>query len=376
VRLEDLVGQSRAVAVLRSAIRRNRVTHAYLFHGPEGVGKSTAALLFAQALNCTNRGGDDGASGCGECDSCRFIAARSHPDVRFLTPVGKRENSVVPIADIRDFLVYDAQLKPVMGGRKIYILDPAERTAPLAIHTVLKVLEEPPPPVVTILVTARPALLPSTIPSRCQQVAFQVAGAAAIEGHLLALGVEPAAASSLATLSGGRVAWAIRAAQRPEVLSARKALLDLCAGTESLGLPAGLRLAEEIKLQAMALARAEAEAESGDDGGDSEDGEDVEDAPSARTPVSSRAVRAELPWCLDVMVSWYRDLLATGQGGQAPLMNPDYQPMLEAAATSLAPRQAERAIEEILETRHSIQRNANVDLALESLAVALLSAGA
>jgi hypothetical protein len=87
-------------------------------------------------------------------------------------------------------------------------------------------------------------------------------------------------------------------------------------------------------------------------------------------------VRAELPWCLDVMVSWYRDLLATGQGGQAPLMNPDYQPMLEAAATSLAPRQAERAIEEILETRHSIQRNANVDLALESLAVALLSAGA
>jgi hypothetical protein len=273
--------------------------------------------------------------------------------------------------------VHDAQLKPVMGGHKIYIVDPAERTAHLAIHTVLKVLEEPPPQVVTILVTSRPALLPSTIPSRCQQVAFQAAGAGAIERHLLALGVEPAAASSLAILSGGRIAWAIRASQRPEVLSARKALLDFCAGMDRVGLPAGLRLAEEIRLQAAALARAKAEPEGGvddADGEDAEDGEDTDGASSARAPVSSRAVRAELPWCLDVMVSWYRDLLAAGQGGQAPLMNPDYQPLVEAAGALLRPRQAEHAIEEILETRRSIQRNANIDLALESLSIALLSA--
>ena len=366
MRLEDLVGQTRAVAVLRSAIRRGRITHAYLFHGPEGVGKSTAALLFAQALNCTNQGTDGGVLACGECTSCQLIAARNHPDVRFLAPAGKHETSVIPIEDIRDFFVYDAQLKPVMGGHKIYIVDPAERTAHLAIHTILRVLEEPPPQVVTILVTSRPALLPSTIPSRCQQVAFQVAGAEAIERHLLALGVEPAAAASLATLSGGRIAWAIRAAQRPEVLSARKALLDLCAGMETVGLPASLRLAEEIKLQALALARAQTEPEAG---------EDAEDAPSERGLSADRALRTELPWCLDVIASWYRDLLAAGQGEGAPLVNPDYQPVLKAAGALFHPQQAERAIEAILETKHNIQRNANIDLALESLAIALLSAG-
>jgi len=369
VRLEDLIGQARAVAVLRNAIRRERVTHAYLFCGPDSVGKSSAALLFAQALNCEAERPDGAVSGCGECHSCQLIASRNHPDVRFIGPTGGHATSVIPIADIRDYFVYDAQLKPVAGRYKIYLLDPAERTAPLAIHTILKVLEEPPPHVVTILVTSLPALLPSTILSRCQQVTFQLAGTEAIERQLVTLGVEPATAASLARLSGGRIAWAIRAAQRPEVLFTRKALLDLCAGLETRGLPASLRLAEEIKLQALALSRVQRESEAEEESDESLAGQ----ASSTPEPGSDRALRTELPWCLDVMVCWYRDRLAAAQG--AALLNPDYEQMLKRPPPPGLAHRAERAIEAILEAKHSIQRNANIDLALESLAMELLAGG-
>jgi DNA polymerase-3 subunit delta' len=363
VQLEDLIGQARAAAVLRNAIVRNRVAHAYLFHGPEGVGKSTAALLFAQALTCERA--DASGSICGECRSCLLVAKGTHPDVRRLSPPGDGGASVIPIEDIRRGLVYDISLKPVAGGRKIYILDPADRTAPLAIHTTLKALEEPPPYVVTILVTARPASLPPTIPSRCQEVTFQLAGTDAIERHLLDLGVDATDAASLARLSGGRVGWAISAADRPEVLAARAALLDLCAGLPSRGVPAGLRLAEEIKLQAGALARARR----GDQAERDTDEEAEEDAP-ARASSSARGLRRELPWCLDVVVSWYRDRLAAAQGGV--LLNADYETSLRGGWDA---GEQERAIRAILETKHSVERNANIDLALESLAIRLLGGG-
>lgn len=360
--LDHLIGQQRATTVLRNAIRRGRVAHAYLFHGPQSVGKSTAALLFAQYLNCEAFSPGEDGHACGECRSCRLIASRTHPDVRFLTPADGSGQSVIPIERIRDEFVYDVNLRPVVGRYKVYVIDPAERTAHLAIHTILKVLEEPPRYAVTILVSSVPAALPATIPSRCQQIAFQLAGIAPTERHLVKMGLEPAEAASLARLSGGRVAWAIRAAQRPEVLAARRNLLDLCAGVQARGLPASLRTAEEIKLQAADLARAQVEVDS-----ESAQEEDVRD--QTTSPLKERAVRAELPWCLDVMVSWYRDVLAVRQG--AALLNPDYESALRERAGVRTDRQTEHAIEHILGAKRSIERNANLDLALESLTIEL-----
>jgi DNA polymerase-3 subunit delta' len=369
-RLTELVGQSRAVSVLRSAIRRGRVAHAYLFSGPEGVGKSTAARLFAQALNC-ERAGEE-ADACGECRACLLTSKGNHPDVRLLTTARADETSVIPIEAMREDLVYDAYLKPVMGRYKVYVVDPADRTAHQGIHTVLKVLEEPPPQVVIILVTARPALLPATVPSRCQRIAFQLVGAAAIRERLLALGVEPAAAGALAVLSGGRVAWAIGAAGRPEVLAARQALLDLCATAEGYSLAASLRLAEKVKAEGakMALARADREQArqaTGRQGVREEEQEEVEGVRG----VSGRALRTELPWCLDVMASWYRDRLAAASG--AAVVNADYDAGLRQNLTPDAAYHAGLAIEAVLAARGEVGRNANVDLALESMAIQLLS---
>ncbi|MBN1459952.1 MAG: DNA polymerase III subunit [Armatimonadetes bacterium] len=358
MRFEDLIGHERAVSVLRNALRRDRVAHSYLFSGPEGVGKSTAARIFVQALNC-EKGPDE--SPCGECSQCLRTESGGHPDVRFLTP--QPGKSVIAIEDIRKQFVYDVNLKPVLGRYKVYVLDPAEQTAHLAVHTTLKVLEEPPPYVVAILVTSAPASLPATIPSRCQPVAFQLVGARQIMSHLVELGVEAGTAASLANLSGGRIAWAIRASRRPEVLAVRESLLQLCSAFGTRSREEGPRIAEEIKLEAAALA------ESGESEDETESAEEGEER-SGRGAVSDRMLRAELPWCLDIMVSWYRDLLAVREG--VSLLNPDYEDLLRRQAGSAGSSGTEFLIEAVLQAKHAIQQNANIDLALEALALDLL----
>ncbi|MFB3881834.1 MAG: DNA polymerase III subunit delta' [Armatimonadota bacterium] len=369
-----LVGQERAVRVLRSALVRARVAHAYLFAGPGSVGKHTAAVLFAQALNCE---GEPADAPCGQCRSCLLIEHGNHPDVRLFTisaDMRGRQRSEISIDQIRQDpkkpretpppLIHDAYLKP-LGRHKVYIIDPADRMTPEASNALLKVLEEPPPQVALILVSSEPSSLLPTIVSRCQKVTFQLVGTRAIEGKLRQDGLEAETAAAIARLSGGRIGWAIQASRRNEVLAVRRSLLDLCSGMIGASLPASLRIAEQIKHQAsrLALAKLQPPAES-------EEGEQDRETPAVPSG-GDRAIRSELPWCLDVMVSWYRDLLAAGQG--APLLNLDYESALTQQRQPGFDRQAECAIESILETKHSIERNANVDLALESLVTGLVA---
>ena len=114
------------------------------------------------------------------------------------------------------------------------------------------------------------------------------------------------------------------------------------------------------------IARREGEAERDTEG-------ESEDAAPARAFSANRELRSELPWCLDVVVSWYRDRLAAAEGGA--LLNADYETSLKAGPEAHTAQEQERAIRAILETKHSLQRNANVDLALESLAIELLGGG-
>jgi DNA polymerase-3 subunit delta' len=357
-RLSELIGQSRAATVLRNAIRRRRVAHAYLFRGPQGVGKSTAALLFAQALNCDDEARETTGEPCGQCRSCRLIAAGSHPDVWLVTLADDsrgRRRTEISIHQIRRDpkntkeavrpIVQDAVLRPVIGRHKVYLIDPADRMSDEAENAMLKLLEEPPPYAVLVLVAERADALLPTVLSRCQPVSFQLAGTAAVAARLEQTGVEAGTAASLAALSGGKVAWAIAAARRPEVLEVRQALLELCDRMEAMGVAESLRLAEEVKQQARRLAQAREEAA------------DEEDEAAAPGRVSvDRALRAELPWCLDVMALWHRDRLAAAAGAGA--------------------RHYEGAVRATLLARQQIQRNANIDLALEALAIELLVGGA
>jgi DNA polymerase-3 subunit delta' len=169
VPLGGIEGQPRAVELLQRALASDRVAHAYAFVGPSGSGRTRAALAFAAALVC-------GARGCGRCRSCTLVAARQHPDVHVIAPTPPPRNPrgapVIRIADIRQ-LEHEAGLKPLMAGRKVFIVDDADRMTEDAPEAFLKTLEEPPDRTVMILVLPRARAVPATVLSRCQIVRFQ-----------------------------------------------------------------------------------------------------------------------------------------------------------------------------------------------------------
>jgi DNA polymerase-3 subunit delta' len=198
-----LIGQERAVRVLQRGITTGRTSHAYLFAGPEGVGKRTAALALAQALNCQQ--GDAVDDGCGLCQSCRKIAKGLHPDVQVVEPDG----ATLKIDQIRA-LEADAALRPYEGKRKIFILQDADKITEQAANSLLKTLEEPPGWTVLILLATTPSSLPLTIVSRCQTVLFSAIPPDALQACLVARGMDRDQARLIVSCSGGSIGRALR----------------------------------------------------------------------------------------------------------------------------------------------------------------------
>ena len=185
--LETIHGQPRAVALLRHALAGGRVAHAYAFVGPAGAGRMTAARAFAQALLCET------GEGCGRCRGCLLVAAGRHPDLHVVVPTPPDKNPkgapAIRIDAVRD-LERQASLRPALGGRRVLILDGAERMTADTPPVFLKFLEEPPPGTVVILVLSRVRAVPATVISRCQIVRFQrrdTGRVAAAVGEALAL---------------------------------------------------------------------------------------------------------------------------------------------------------------------------------------------
>jgi DNA polymerase-3 subunit gamma/tau len=172
----DFVGQSHVVTTLSNAIEANRVAHAYLFTGPRGTGKTSAAKIFAKALNCER---PNGCQPCDECSSCARINEGIFLDV--LEIDGASNRGIDEIRELRE----KVKFAPAEGKYKIYIIDEVHMLTAEAFNALLKTLEEPPKFVVFILATTEVHKIPPTILSRCQRFDFKRFTVSEIEGRLL-----------------------------------------------------------------------------------------------------------------------------------------------------------------------------------------------
>ena len=218
---KNVIGHNRQIELLQRAIINDKVVHSYLFLGNEGIGKRWVALQFAKALNCLERGAEEGDA-CDQCLSCKKINAGLHPDVMILEPEGPSQ--LIKVEVIRQ-MQRDLAFRPYEGKHRVCILTTADRMAPEMSNTLLKTLEEPPHhTVIILLANSAKAILP-TILSRCQQIRFNPLPFLSLTQWLTeknGLGVEEA--HLLAALSEGSLGKAltlreeIRQIPREEIL--------------------------------------------------------------------------------------------------------------------------------------------------------------
>ncbi len=317
-----LVGQERAVAALERGLADGRAAHAYLFVGPERVGKRTLALKLAQALNC-----EDDERPCGECKACRRIAGGIHSDVQTVTvEEGEDDEGMrkgIHVSQIREVERATA-LKPFEGLTRVVIIDPAEEMNAAAQNAFLKTLEEPPPQVVFVLVAVDESRLLPTIRSRCRRLELRLPSLADVEAALLERGVEGERARLLARLSRGRVGWALEVADDASLLERREESLAQARALGSMGVAE--RLAPEFRRKPEALL-----AELGD-------------------------------WR-----DWWRDVLLVRAGAEDGVANIDRLPELRAEASRCSREGAAAFVRALGEAGQQLRENAQPRLVLETL---------
>jgi len=175
---DELAGQEFVVSTLKNSLKSGSIAHAYLFSGPRGCGKTSAARILARSLNCESPVGGTLGEPCGHCDNCRSIAAGSNMDVIEID--GASNTGVNDVRQIKDEVLFP----PQSGRYKVYIIDEVHMLTTNAFNALLKTIEEPPPYIIFIFATTETHKVPATIKSRCQQFSFRLIPIETIQGLL------------------------------------------------------------------------------------------------------------------------------------------------------------------------------------------------
>jgi DNA polymerase-3 subunit delta' len=376
----QVVGQAAVVAELRSAIESPAaMTHAWLFTGPPGSGRSVAARAFAAALQCPD-GGD------GTCHACRTVLAGTHADVHVVVPDGLS----IGAAEARE-LVRVAGRAPSQGRWQVILVEDADRMTEQASNAVLKMIEEPPPRTVVMLCapSLHPDDVPVTIRSRCRVVALRTPPVDAIADVLVSRdGVDPALAAWSAGAAGGHVGRARRLARDEDARLARKAVLDVPLSLVSLAacLDAADDLVgaaqEEADVATAALDGAETEAVKASLGvgargpgvaAASRGAGQLKELERKQKSRATRLGRDSLDRALVDLAGLYRDALVldTATGELPQLNHPDRRSDAQELARRIGAEGALRRIDAVLACRLALEQNVKPRIALEALTVAL-----
>jgi DNA polymerase-3 subunit delta' len=320
----NVIGHERAVGALQRALETNRLPHALLITGPEGVGKTHLALELARALNCT---GQDPP--CGECIHCHQIEIGSHPDISLIERAdGKDSIAIGQVRELRD----TASLRPFQGRRKVVIIAGAESLTDGAADALLKTLEEPQPQLTLILTASDADGLPATVVSRCRVIALGPVERDGIAAALRERGQDGESAERLARLSRGSVGWALRAARQPKLATQQHELAVRLADIWSLDVDGRLRLIESL---------------------------------------TEKKDRAAVRRILELMMILSRDLLFMAQGLSPRFLGPEDSSRLQRQTAGLDLRAIHAHITALKSAMARIDQNVDPRLALEA---ALISA--
>ncbi|EXG79328.1 DNA polymerase III, gamma/tau subunit [Cryptosporangium arvum DSM 44712] len=386
----DVIGQDEAVTVLaRAAAAAGRIvagepvaagemTHAWLFTGPPGSGRSVAARAFAAALQCPR-------GGCGECNECHTTLAGTHADVRVVAP----EGVWISVNEMRS-LVLRAASAPSGGRWQIVLIEDADRLHERASNALLKAIEEPTDRTVFLLCapSAHPDDVSVTIRSRSRVVPLRVPSAEAVAGLLTRRNdVDETTARWAASVAQGHVGRALRLARDPDAQARRRAVLAIPRSLT--GIAACYNAAAALIAASNEEAAAATETQNADEkaaleralgaGGTGKGAaaatrgtvgqiKDLEKKQKSRT---TRVQRDALDRALVDLAAFYRDVLMVRLGASVPLVHIDVEEMVRAAAARWEPESILRRIEAVLKCRTALDENVKPLIAIEALMVTL-----
>jgi DNA polymerase III subunit delta' len=323
-----VIGHEQPKRFLQSALQSGRLAHALLFHGEEGIGKCLMAKVLAQVVNCEAEPPLSPPDACGVCRSCHQIEIGAHPDVMLISATsGKGETEQA--REIESRFIY----RPLIGTRKIVILDNADVLRQEAAKALLKTIEEPPPDSLIILVTARPDAVLPTIRSRCQELRFAPVSITAVKDMLQQKrGLPEGDARFLALVSGGRLGPALQA--NPEALRTERAALRELVNPHTL----------EMVTKVFAVCETIAKSDQGE---------------------------MAFGW----LSTWLRDLVVVKVGGDRDrLMNNDAVAELERLAARLSLDKILDLADFVEVMQQGLERNLNKQLMLEGVLLQLRAA--
>lgn len=319
-----MIGHGWAVDLLAEHVTHGRERHAYLITGPQGVGRRTLALRFAQSLNCTKPPAP--GKPCWKCPSCKRIELMQHPDLTMVE--AEREGEVLKIDQVRE-IQHSLSLAPYEARYRVALILRFEEAHSAAANALLKTLEEPPPQVVVILTAKSAESLLPTIVSRCEVLRLRPLS---VEETAIGLetikGVPKESAEKLAHLSGGRPGYALRLFENPALLEQRQAWLDEL-----------VRLLSCSRRERFGFSYLHSKPED----------------------------KEELRNLLQVWLTFWRDALIYAAGISDPVTNLDFSPHLKKLADQIGLSGAQIYVKSIETTMDRLDHNVNSRLALDVL---------